>query len=151
MRKLVLLAFLCFACFSQLKAQKSIEWADLSDVAWKRGYVKALGGYYDIAHFGKSVEALNHREVTIKGFYVPIDMEGTIFALSKSPSTMCFFCGTGGIETVMEIFVKKGHKSLKRVKADKYIEIKGTLVLNRDNPEHLMYLLKNAELVQILK
>lgn len=151
MKNISLSVFLLFACFSLLKAQKPVEWENLGDVTWKRGYVKALGGYYDIAHFGKSVEQLNHREITIKGFYVPIDMEGKVFALSKSPSTMCFFCGTGGIETVMEIFVKNGNKSSKRVKADKYIEIKGTLVLNRDDPEHLMYLLKNAELVQIIK
>ena len=57
----------------------------------------------------------------------------------------------GGIETVMEIFVKKGHKELKRVKTDKFIEVKGILVLNRDDPNHLMYLLKDAELVKVIK
>lgn len=78
-------------------------------------------------------------------------MDGKVFALSKSPSNMCFFCGTGGIETVMEIFVKKGHKNLKRVKTDRYIEVRGILVLNRNDPYHLMYLLKDAELVRIIK
>jgi hypothetical protein len=110
-----------------------------------------LGGYYDIANFGASLEALNKKEISIKGFYVPIDMEGTVFALSKSPSSTCFFCGTGGIETVMEIVVKKGHQELKRIKTDKYIELKGVLELNRDDPEHLMYLLKEAELLQVIK
>lgn len=64
---------------------------------------------------------------------------------------MCFFCGVGGLETVMEISIKKGHKDLKRVNADKYIKIKGILVLNRSNPDHLMYQLRDAELVRIVK
>jgi hypothetical protein len=138
-------------CVCSLKAQRSVTWQTLTDITWKRSYVKALDEYYNIPHFGASIEALNKREISINGFYVPIDMEGKIFALSKSPSSMCFFCGTGGIETVIEIFVKKGHTELKRVKTDKYIEIKGTLILNRDDPNHLMYLLKNAELVKIIK
>lgn len=149
--KKVLFAILFIFCFCSVKAQKAIAWQALNDVTWKRSYVKALNGYYDVARFGASIEALNNKAISIKGFYVPIDMEGKIFALSKSPSNMCFFCGTGGIETVMEIFVKKGHKELKRVKTDKFIEMKGILVLNRDDPNHLMYLLKDAELVKVIK
>lgn len=144
-------ALIFIFCFCSLKAQKTIVWQALNDVIWKRSYVKALDGYYDVARFGASIEALNNKEVSIKGFYVPIDMEGKIFALSKSPSNMCFFCGTGGIETVMEIFIKKGHKDLKRVKADRYIEIKGILRLNRNDPYHLMYMLYDAELVRVIK
>ncbi|MFV0417286.1 MAG: hypothetical protein ACK5KT_00965 [Dysgonomonas sp.] len=149
--KKVFFAIILTCCFCSVKAQKSIAWQALNDVTWKRSYVKALDGYYDVARFGASIEALNNKEISIKGFYVPIDMEGKIFALSKSPSNMCFFCGTGGIETVMEIFVKKGHKELKRVKTDKYIEIKGILRLNRNDPYHLMYMLYDAELVRVIK
>lgn len=149
--KKVLFGILFIFCFCSKKAQKPIAWQALNDVTWKRSYIKALDGYYDVARFGASIEALNNKEISIKGFYVPIDMEGKIFALSKSPSNMCFFCGTGGIETVMEIFVKKGHKELKRAKTDKYIEIKGVLRLNRNDPYHLMYMLYDAELVRIIK
>ncbi|EGJ99535.1 hypothetical protein [Dysgonomonas gadei] len=149
--KKVFFAIILTCCFCSVKAQKPIAWQALNDVTWKRSYVKALDGYYDVARFGASIEALNNKEILIKGFYVPIDMEGKIFALSKSPSNMCFFCGTGGIETVMEIFVKKGHKELKRVKTDKYIEIKGILRLNRNDPYHLMYMLYDAELVRVIK
>lgn len=149
--KKVFFAIILTCCFCSVKAQKPIAWQVLNDVTWKRSYVKALDRYYDVARFGASIEALNNKEISIKGFYVPIDMEGKIFALSKSPSNMCFFCGTGGIETVMEIFVKKGHKELKRVKTDKYIEIKGILRLNRNDPYHLMYMLYDAELVRVIK
>lgn len=149
--KKIFLTIIFICCFCLVKAQKPIAWQALNDIYWKRGYVKALKQYYDVPHFGESIEALNNKPISIKGFYVPIDMEGKIFALSKSPSNMCFFCGTGGIETVMEIFVKKGHKELKRVKTDKYIEIKGILRLNRNDPYHLMYMLYDAELVRVVK
>jgi hypothetical protein len=149
--KKIIFTLVLLSCFCLSKAQKPVSWQALTDVTWKNAYVKSLGGYYSIAHFGASVEALNNREISVQGFYVPIDMEGTMFALSKSPSSVCFFCGTGGIETVMEIFVKKDHKELRRIKTDRYIELKGTLVLNRDDPEHLMYLLKNAELIRLIK
>jgi hypothetical protein len=150
MKRIVFTLFL-LSCFCLTKAQQPIAWQALTDVTWKRAFVQSLGGYYDIANFGASLEALNNKEISIKGFYVPIDMEGTMFALSKSPSSTCFFCGTGGIETVIEIVVKKGHQELRRIKIDKYIELKGTLALNRDDPEHLMYLLKDAELIQVIK
>ncbi|MDR1161201.1 MAG: hypothetical protein LBK45_02570 [Tannerellaceae bacterium] len=149
--KRILLTLALLSCFGVSKAQQPITWQSLTDVTWKRAFVQSLGGYYDIASFGASLEALNNKEVSIKGFYVPIDMEGTVFALSKSPSSTCFFCGTGGIETVIEIVVKRGYQELKRIRIDKYIELKGTLALNRDDPEHLMYLLKDAELIQVIK
>ncbi len=150
MKKILLFLFIC-ANTLPLPAQQEIDWFDLSDVSWRQKYVRALDGYYDVASFGRGIEALNEKEVSIQGFYVPADLEGKIFALSQSPSSMCFFCGTGGIETVMEIIVKQGHKDFKRVRTDRYITVKGTLVLNRDDPEHLMYLLKNAELVEIIR
>lgn len=149
--KRIIFTLILLSCFCLSDAQKQITWQTLTDVTWKRAFVQSLGGYYDIANFGASLEALNNKEISIKGFYVPIDMEGTVFALSKSPSSTCFFCGTGGIETVMEIVVKKGHQELKRIRTDKYIELKGVLELNRDDPEHLMYLLKEAELLQVIK
>ncbi|MDR3142309.1 MAG: hypothetical protein LBU37_11385 [Tannerellaceae bacterium] len=139
------------SCFCLSKAQKPVDWQTLTDVTWKRAFVQSLGGYYDVASFGASLEALNNKEISIKGFYVPIDMEGTVFALSKSPSSTCFFCGSGGIETVIEIMVKKDHRELRRIRTDKYIELKGVLALNRDDPDHLMYLLKDAELIQVIK
>ena len=142
---------LSIIAFSTLNAQKAISWQALNDVSWKRTFVKDMDGYYNIPVFGDRIKDLNSKEIIIKGFYVPIDMSGRIFALSKTPSNMCFFCGIDGLETVMEISIKKGHKDLKRVNADKYIEIKGILVLNRSNPDHLMYQLRDAELVRIVK
>jgi len=64
---------------------------------------------------------------------------------------MCFFCNASGLETVMEIIVKKGHRDLRRIQVDKYIELKGRFSLNMQSNEHLMYILEDAELVQVIK
>lgn len=149
--KKVILAILLLLCTYSANAQQAITWKTLSNITWKKQYVDFMGGYYDVPRFGTNIEALDNKEISIKGFYVPIDMEETFFALSKSQSSMCFFCGGDGLESVVEILVKKGYTGFKRIKTDKYIEVKGTLVLNRNDPEHLMYVLKNAELVTVIK
>ncbi|MDD4514686.1 hypothetical protein [Massilibacteroides sp.] len=134
-----------------LQAQQPVTWQQLAEIKWKTAYDPTNQFYYDIPQHSKTIKKLNKQEITIQGFYVPIDAEGKYFALSATPSSMCFFCSMGGIETVMEIIVKKGHTDLKRIKTDKYIELKGRFVLNMNYNEHLMYMLEDAELVKVLK
>lgn len=151
--KAIFLFLLVCAIYLPANAQQpqAVSWNMLKDVNWSQKYISSLSGYYQMPEFGRQIEFLDNRPITIQGFYVPVDVEGTIFALSETPSYMCFFCGQGGIESVMEIYVKKGHHDLKRVRTDRYIQIKGILNINRDDPEHLMYLLKDAELVKVVR
>lgn len=134
-----------------VSAQQPVTWQTLADVKWKTAYDPVNEVYYDIPHPTTTIKEMDKKEITIQGFYVPIDAEGKYFALSATPSSMCFFCNVGGMETVMEIIVKKGHTDLKRVKADKYIELKGRFSLNMKDYNHLMYILEDAELVKIIK
>ncbi|WP_085537402.1 hypothetical protein [Massilibacteroides vaginae] len=132
-------------------AQQAVTWQDLEKIKWKTAYDPATESYFDIPHHGPAIRSLDKKEITIQGFYVPIDAEGKYFALSATPSAMCFFCSIGGIETVMEIIVKKGHKEFKRIQADKYIELKGRFRLNMEINDQLMYVLEDAELVKVIK
>lgn len=148
---IITVTMLLSASFLSLKAQDTITWQQLKDVTWKEQYVTPLSGYYSIPSFGKKVTAFENKLIRISGFYMPIDVDGTIFALSETPSTMCFFCGTGGIESVIEIMAKHGYKGFRRIATDKYIQIEGVLKINRDDPNHLMYILTDAQLVKIVK
>lgn len=155
-KKTIFLFFLLSAIKLPVEAQQppslhTISWEMLKDVTWSKKYMEALSDFFPMPNFGKQIELLDNKPVTIQGFYVPVDMEGTIFALSESPSYTCFFCGVGGIESVMEILVKEGHRDLKRIRTDRYIQVKGIFSINRDNPEHLMYILKDAELVKVVR
>lgn len=153
-KTIFLFSLLC-AIYLPVNAQQpkpqTVSWDMLKDVTWSQKYIASLSGYYQMPEFGRQIEFLDNRTVIIQGFYVPVDVEGTIFALSETPSYKCFFCGVGGIESVMEISVKEGHHDLKRVRTDRYIQVKGIFSINRDDPEHLMYLLKDAELVKVVR
>lgn len=153
--KTIFLFFLLVITYFPVNAQQpqvqTVSWRMLKDVTWSEKYMPSLSDYFQMPEFGRQVEFLDNRPITIQGFYVPVDVEGTIFALSETPSYMCFFCGVGGIETVMEISVKEGHRNLRRVRTDRYIQIKGIFTINRDDPNHLMYMLKDAELVKVIR
>lgn len=146
-----LLCAICLTVSAQQPQPHTVSWEILKDVTWSEKYMASLSGYFQMPEFGRQIEFLNNRPIVIQGFYVPVDVDGTIFALSETPSYMCFFCGVGGIESVMEIFVKEGHHNLRRVRTDRYIQIKGIFTINRDDPNHLMYMLKDAELVKVIR
>lgn len=150
-RFICILVAIHFTVSAQQPQPQLISWKLLKDVTWSEKYMPDLKGYYQMPAFGSQVEFLDNRPITIQGFYVPVDVDGKIFALSETPSYMCFFCGTGGIESVMEISVKQGHHDLRHVRTDRFIQIKGTLMINRGDPEHLMYILKDAELVKVIR
>ena len=67
-------------------------------------------------------------------------MKGTHFMLSSLPINACFFCGVGGPETIVEVFLLEpiGY-------TDKPLEIKGKLILNDKNPDKMIYILEKAE------
>jgi hypothetical protein len=140
-----------FALSHVVFSQQVVTWQLLSKVKWYTAYIPSMDGYYDLPRFSKEIKALEGKLISIKGFYVPVDATGKIFALSANPSNMCFFCGGAGYESVMEIISKPDNTDLRHIKTDKYIEVKGILKLNKSDQNHLMYILKEAELVTIIK
>ena len=150
MKKYFLIITMAVVC-SVVRAQQDVDWKILADIAWTPTYLVEYDDYYNMPTFSKKVKALDKKEIIIRGFYVPVDASGTMFALSAYPSNVCFFCGSAGLESVIEVIPKKGESSLKRVATDKYIQLKGKLKLNQKDPDHLMYILEEAELVKIIK
>ena len=93
--------------------------------------------------FSERIQALKGKTVEVAGFIIPFEevLKPEYLILSALPVSACFFCGSGGPETVMEVRLKPGQ----RVKyTTKKIRIRGTLVLNKDNLDRLMYQLKDA-------
>ncbi|MFB0906671.1 MAG: hypothetical protein ACI9V1_001874 [Spirosomataceae bacterium] len=118
-------------------------WQDLSDVEFNREFVPSEKNYFYIPKFGKSVLALNGKTVQLSGYFIPFNEE--LAVISASPMASCFFCGAAGPETMAEIqFVKKP----KRYKTDQRLTIRGTFRTNKDDFNHLNYILKNAEVVE---
>lgn len=138
--------FLFFACaLGVSEAQSDNVWRTLSKITYVKKYDELLGFKVDMPVFGAEVKALAGKEITIKGYIIPIEgyKSHTEFVFSQYPYNMCFFCGGAGPETVMEVFAKEPIKYT----ADPIV-IRGKLGLNDKDINRLMYELRDVVLVK---
>ena len=100
-----------------------------------------MGFKIDKPLFGDDVNAIDGKEITIKGYIIPVEgyKNHSEFIFSAFPYNMCFFCGGAGPETVMEVVSKEPVKYTTET-----ITLKGTLRLNSDDINRLMYALEDA-------
>ena len=128
---------------AQAPAVVPIDWPVLAQVRYKSfqtpGMVEG-----EKPEPGMAVQRLNGEEVRIRGYVIPLDVEGTNFLLSAQPNESCFFCGKAGIETVAELWLADGHRHFKM---DEIVTFRGTLLLNYES-DGLLYLLKDAKEVR---
>lgn len=143
MKKLIL-ALLIFSGL-QLSAQVKLTWEMLGKVTFTESYDPDYGAVFKYPTFSKEMLALNGKQVYIRGFLVPIDIEAGMFALSQNPYAACFFCGKAGPETVIELEIGTKNRYL-GLKMDEILTFKGKLRCNRDDVLKLIYILENAEI-----
>jgi hypothetical protein len=156
MRKLITISVLgLFVLVGKMNGQvnsANIWETFLNDVNIKYVYAINYDIYLPKPKFGKELKKLDGKEITVKGFYLPVDVTGNISVVSYNPMNMCFFCTGSGIETIIEINVADEHLSkFKKLKTDNYIAVKGILELNRNDYDHLIYILNEVELVETIK
>jgi hypothetical protein len=120
----------------------SLIWPKLYDIQFVKAKDKL--GEFDKPVFSAASKALKGKRVTLPGYMVPFEtgMRGTHFMFSSMPLNACFFCGVGGPETVIEVFSRSAVSF-----ADKPIEISGVLKLNDTNPDQMIYVLEDAEIL----
>lgn len=123
------------------EAQENV-WKDLSDVTYKIGE-DDFGELY-LPVFSDNIQQLEGKEITADGYIIPFEgmFKPEHIILSSLPLAECFFCGSGGPETVMEVMLKDPIKY-----TSKRVQVKGKLELNDKDPEKLMYILTNAQLL----
>jgi hypothetical protein len=142
MKKLIFI--FCLFIFAQsISVAQDLTWKALGDVKWERKYNKEYDEHINYPKFGGLISPYNNKEVVIKGYLLPVEVEGDYIVISAFPYQSCFFCGGAGVESVMEIYLKKK----KTVKAMQ-IKVRGKLQLNADDVNHLVYLLKDAEIIE---
>ncbi len=125
----------------QLNAQTSV-WKDLSEVTYKIGQDEWGELYLPV--FGPKIKNMEGKVVEADGYIIPFEgmFKPEHIILSSLPLAECFFCGSGGPETVMEVML-----STPVTYTSKRVKVKGTLTLNDKDPEKLMYILTDAQLV----
>jgi hypothetical protein len=127
--------------FSQnLKAQG--VWKSLSEVSYKIS--KDNFGELYVPVFSDNIKKLEGKVVEADGYIIPFEgmFKPNHIILSSLPLAECFFCGSGGPETVMEVMLTNPIKY-----TSKRVKVKGKLTLNANDPEKLMYILKDAQLI----
>ncbi len=120
-------------------------WKTLAKISYKKEYDELMGFKIDKPVFSESVRSLENKEVTIKGYIIPVEgyKSHKEFIFSAYPYSMCFFCGGAGPETVMEVEALEGIK----YSADAIV-IKGILKLNDKDINRLMYKLVQVRQVK---
>lgn len=146
MMKNILMLVLFVACFSiqaqEAKMKGNQVWKTLADVKYE--IQKDEYGDVYVPVFGKDILSVKDQIVEVDGFVIPSDITFTddYLILSSLPISECFFCGSGGPETVMEIHLKKDERYKYNTKRLKF---RGKLTLNALNPDKLMYQLVEGE------
>jgi hypothetical protein len=140
-----LLLIVCLVAAGSVFAQKTDSWNDFAKTKFEPKYNEKLGEYVFYPNFAAELKALEGKEITIQGFYVPFAPEdGEYIIISKYPMSQCFFCGGGGPESIAEVNFAK---SPGKFQVDDLITLKGKLRLNADNLDHMNFILDQAVLV----
>ena len=76
--------FLSTSIFSQIKT----DWLELRDVHYKSQYSEEYDSYFQVPFFGKNIEALDNKEVTITGYMLTLAPDEGVYVclLYTSPS-----------------------------------------------------------------
>lgn len=121
-------------------------WEVFADTRFKWQWAEELGAEVEIPIFSNRIKELEGKEITLTGHYLPLELEGERIIISKLPYAACFFCGGGvGQESVSEIVFTSVQRPFR---LDELITVKGRLKLNKDDYEHLVFILEDAKIIQ---
>lgn len=124
------------------QAQSDNVWKNLAEVSYEISEDN-FGELY-VPVFSDKIKSLEGKVVEADGYIIPFEgmFKPEHIILSSLPLAECFFCGSGGPETVMEVMMATPIKY-----TSKRVRVRGKLTLNSKDPEKLMYILTDAELL----
>ena len=142
--KLPIWVFLLVASHS-LAGQNS-AWESFARVKFSSKYHADYGMNIQVPQFDWTIRLLEGKEVTLKGYFVPTDLQTPrSIILSRVPNSSCFFCGGAGPETVARINFKQ---AIHKLKTDEILKVKGVLKLNDSNYREMSFILEEAEILE---
>ena len=129
-------------------AQTTISWNTFAQVKFYKEYSETFGFEVNVKppEFSKELLALNGKEIKVKGYVIPIDVELGMYMVSANPFANCFFCGNAGPETVVELFP---NGQFPRFSTDQVVTFKGVLQINQQGEMNAVpYQLFQSEVVR---
>lgn len=121
-----------------------IMWQMLEDVTFIQRFNKDYQMDFLYPVFGNSIKRLNNKELSIKGYMIPLDIKEGLYAISRNPYAACFFCGQSGPESVVSLKFKIKPR---RFKTDEFLTVKGMMELNDSNVNDFIYIFRDAEVI----
>jgi hypothetical protein len=117
-------------------------WAIFAKVRFTEKKMQPDNELYLVPLFDSRILAYRGKEITLRGYYIPIDWEDDkVIILSKVPNSQCFFHGGAGPESVAEVtFPGKAPK----LKPDQIVTVKGILRLNDTDINHMNFILEKV-------
>lgn len=138
--RLFFLLFFLYLLPGSAQAQTLVDWEMLAEVNYVRRTDISTRYIIQQPRFSPTVKALEGKPIEITGYILPLDVDGSVYALSRYPYAACFFCGGAGIASVMDVWFAKRDK---RYHLDEQIKLRGILRLSKES-DGLMYLLDEA-------
>lgn len=147
---LVIIALLAFSTPELYAQGQKLTYKGFPSLVWPKLYKVTFitttdqHGDFQKPVFTAVQKALDGKTVTVPGYIVPFDsgLKSRHFMFSSLPLNACFFCGVGGPETVIEVYCIETVTY-----TDKPVQLKGRLKLNDTDPDKMMYILENAEVL----
>ncbi|MBX2897059.1 MAG: DUF3299 domain-containing protein [Cyclobacteriaceae bacterium] len=119
-------------------------WKLFAGVRFTPKYFPEYKEKFLVPNFESSILSKVGTEITVRGHYLPFDLQGNSIIISKFPYAACFFCGGAGPESVAEIFFSTKPP---KFKPDQVITVRGKLRLNDTDVNHMNFILDDAELL----
>jgi hypothetical protein len=146
MKCVIICLVLISGALNSIAQGKFDSWNEFAKTKFESKFSEKLGEYLFYPNFTPEMKALEGKEITIKGFYVPFAPEdGDYIIISKYPMSQCYFCGGGGPESIAEV---NFHKDPGSFNVDDLITVKGKLKLNTNDVDHVNFILVDAVLVK---
>jgi hypothetical protein len=137
------LIFLCVVVGAS--AQSPDVWKVLAQVDFESKPAENSTLQMDSPKFSAYLWSWNGKKVSLAGYLIPMAELGgrDEYMLSSLPFNQCYFCGGAGPETVVEVQTREKISFTTR-----QISLEGILFLNDFDPDHHMYIIKDAKLVE---
>ena len=146
MKSLVTILLLVLGQFLSVNAQEQNDWSKFESAAFKEIFVKEFFSFKSLLVPTDEIMALEGETLEITGYYIPVATKDNSIILSKTPFASCFFCGSAGQETVIDVRLAK--ESSRNYIADHKIKVSGILRINSEDWETLSFRLENATIVK---
>lgn len=131
---------------STLQGLGQKDWSNFEKASFKEIFVEQFFSFKSVLEPTEEIMDLEGEKFEITGYFIPVATADSSIILSKTPFASCFFCGSAGQETVIDVRLKEPPK--RNYVADHKIKVRGTLRINSEDWETLAFILEDAVILE---